>query len=107
MNTIRITNATEEDINHTGNIVIDSSLKGLIMCEGNLTIQQNGSFQGEAHVENANIKGSFHGFLEVQERVIFSSGARFNGILDAQSMLCSLDSEMIGEIRVIPTKNKR
>ncbi len=87
--------------------MINSSLKGLIMCEGTLTIQQDGSFHGEAHVENANIKGTFDGFLEVQERVIISSGARFSGILDAQSMLCSLDSEVIGEIRVIPTKNKR
>ena len=107
MSTITITTPTTQDINHHGDVYIHSSLSGTLNCEGTLTIGSQGSVEGEAHVQNANIQGAFKGFLEVRERVIFSSGAIFHGILDAQSMLCAPDTEMIGEFRIVPNQSQR
>ena len=107
MSTINITTPSIQDINHQGDVYINSTLSGTISCEGTLIIGSQGIVDGEAHVQNANIQGMFKGFLEVRERVIFSSGAIFHGILDAQSMLCTLDTEMIGEFRIVPHKKQR
>ena len=38
------------------------------------------------------------------EHVIFSSGATFQGVLDAKAMLCPLDTTLIGDIRIKPSK---
>ena len=107
MNEYKITTPTDQDINCVGDVYIDSILSGTLFCEGTLTITARGSVQGEAHVQSANIQGTFVGFLEVRDRVIFSSGAKFQGVLDAQSMLCPPDTEMIGEFRIVPNQNKR
>ena len=83
-----------------------SSLQVIIQvrlyCEGRLTIQTDGSIIGEVHAQNAHISGDFKGFLEVQQYVIFTDGSRFEGTLDAPSMVCSLGTTLIGDIRVKP-----
>lgn len=41
--------------------------------------------------------------MEATEVVIFSSGATFEGVLDAKAMLCPLDTTIIGEVRIEPS----
>ena len=100
--TLTIEHPTAKNIEHQGNIIIAAHYSGTLCCEGRLTIQKNGSIEGEVHTQTAHISGSFTGFLEVQQYVIFTDGSKFQGTLDAPSMVCSLGTTLIGDIRVKP-----
>ena len=100
--TLTIGSPTQQDIEHAGDIIISSEYSGTLHCEGKLTIQKNGLVNGEVHAQTAHISGSFIGFLEVQQYVIFTDGSKFRGTLDSPSMVCSLGTTLIGDIRVKP-----
>jgi len=100
--TLIIEYPTTQDLDHAGDVIIASHYTGTLYCEGRLTIQTNGSIIGEVHAQNAHISGTFKGFLEVQQYVIFTDGSKFEGTLDAPSMVCSLGTTLIGDIHVKP-----
>ena len=100
--TLTIEYPTNKNLEPSGDIIIASHYSGTLYCEGRLTVQKNGSVDGEVHTQNAYISGSFRGFLEVQQYVIFTDGSKFEGTLDAPSMVCSLGTTLIGDIRVKP-----
>ena len=95
---------TQSDIEHNGDVIILSEYRGTIHCESTVYIKPNASAQGEIHTQNAHVMGYFNGFLEVRERVIFTDGSHFEGILDTANMVCYLGTTIIGEIRVTPNK---
>lgn len=90
-------------IHHTGDILIKDQFHGTIVCEGLLTIERRAEVSGEIHTRRAHIHGRFKGSMEATEVVIFSSGATFEGVLDAKAMLCPLDTTIIGEVRIEPS----
>ena len=100
--TLTIDYPTNQNLEYAGDIIIASQYSGTLYCEGRLTIQTNGSIVGEVHAQNAHISGAFTGFLEVQQYVIFTDGSKFEGTLDAPSMVCSLGTTLVGDIRVKP-----
>ena len=102
--TLHIGYPTTENLEHSGDIIITSHYSGTLYCEGRLTVQNNGYVEGEVHAQTAHIAGSFKGFLEVQQYVIFTDGSKFEGTLDAPSMVCSLGTTLVGDIRVKPQK---
>ena len=102
MNTLEIQTPTQGNVDHAGDVIISSEYSGTLYCEGKLTIQSNASVNGEFHTQTAYVFGSLKGFLEVQKHVIFTDGSKFEGILDAPSMVCSLGTTLIGDIRVKP-----
>ena len=104
MTPLTIDSPTQGDIEHNGDVIILSEYRGTIHCESTVYIKANATAQGEVHTQNAHIMGSFNGFLEVRERVIFTGGSHFERILDAANMVCSLGTTIIGEIRVTPNK---
>ena len=104
MTTLQVLVPTTQNIEHEGNIVVRSHLKGNIHCEGALIVEVDASVHGEVHVASAQIFGTVKGFLEVRERVIFTDNSYFEGILDATSLVCSAKTTLIGEIRVTPNK---
>lgn len=89
---------------HPGDVIVRTPFNGQIICEGRLTIEKQASVSGEVHTRTAHIHGAFTGLLEVTDHVIFSSGATFQGVLDAKAMLCPLDTTLIGDIRIEPSK---
>ena len=95
---------TNSDICHSGDVIVRSHFDGQIICEGLLIIEKQASVSGEIHTQTAHIHGCFTGLLEAREHVIFSSGATFQGVLDAKAMLCPLDTTLIGDIRIEPSK---
>ena len=99
---LTIGSPTRQDIEHTGDIIISSEYSGILHCEGKLTIQNKGKVNGEVHAQKAHISGSFEGFLEAQQYVIFTDGSKFEGTLDTPSMVCSLGTTLIGDVRVKP-----
>ena len=102
MNTTEINHPTQKDLIIEGNLMVNSHLKGTIYCDGTCIITEHGILEGELHTQRAHISGQFQGFLEVKEHVIFRDGSKFNGVLDASSMVCSLQTEIVGELRVRP-----
>lgn len=101
-NVLTIGSPTMRDIEHAGDIVISSQYSGILHCEGTLTLQKSGVINGEVHAHTAYISGSFKGFLELQQYVIFTDGSKFEGTLDTPSMVCSLGTTLVGDIRVKP-----
>ena len=101
---LTIGSPTREDIEHAGDIIISSEYSGILYCEGKLTIQNKGIVNGEVHAQTAHISGSFKGFLEAQQYVIFTDGSTFEGTLDTPSMVCSLGTTLIGDVRVKPQR---
>ena len=99
---LTIESPTNKNLEHPGDIIIASNYSGTLYCEGILTVQKNGFVDGEVHAQIAHISGSFKGFLEVQQYVIFRDGSKFEGTLDAPSMVCSLGTTLVGDIRVKP-----
>ena len=102
--TLTIGNPTTENLEHPGDIIIASHYSGTLHCEGRLTVQKDGMIEGEVHAQTAHISGSFKGFLEVQQYVIFTDGSKFQGTLDAPSMVCSLGTTLVGDVRVKPQR---
>ena len=99
---LTIGSPTRQDIEHAGDIIIASEYSGILHCEGKLTIQNKGEVNGEVHAQTAYISGSFKGFLEAQQYVIFTDGSKFEGTLDTPSMVCSLGTTLIGDVHVKP-----
>jgi len=99
-----LTEPTHRNIEHKGDIIISDEYVGLMHCEGHLTIKKTAVVSGEIHTQSAHISGVFKGFLEVEKHVIFTDGSLFQGTLDAGSMVCSLRTTLIGDIRVKPRK---
>ena len=102
--TLVLRTPTHDNIEYKGDITILDKYIGQIYCEGLLTIKDTATVSGEVHTQSAHISGSFKGFLEVEKHVIFTDGSLFQGTLDAGSMLCSLKTTLIGDIRVKPRK---
>ena len=95
---------TQGDVEHNGDVIIINEYRGIIHCESTVYIKENATVFGEIHTQKAHVMGYFNGFLEARERVIFTDGSRFEGILDTSNMVCSLGTTIIGEIRVTPNK---
>ena len=83
-----------------GDVRIEGSFSGTLISDGNLYLGKNSSFEGEAHVVNAQIEGSFSGALESKGQTSFTSSAKFNGILDTQLADIAVGTELIGEVRI-------
>ena len=81
--TLTIEYPTHQNLEHAGDIIIASHYAGTLYCEGRITIQTNGSIVGEVHAQNAHKTGTYKGFLEVKQYVIFTDGSKFEGTLDA------------------------
>ena len=101
---LTIGSPTQQDIEHAGDIIISSEYSGILHCEGKLTIQDKGTVIGEVHAQTAHVSGTFKGFLEAQQYVIFTDGSKFEGTLDTPSMVCSLGTTLVGDVRVKPNR---
>ena len=102
MKPLQILEETNQDIDYAGDIIVHTTYRGTIFCEGTLTVKVKGSIVGEVHTQRAHIFGCVKGFLEAQEHVIFTGGSHFEGTLDAGNLVSALNCTIIGEIRVTP-----
>ena len=68
----------------------------------NSQYRDKGTVIGEVHAQTAHVSGTFKGFLEAQQYVIFTDGSKFEGTLDTPSMVCSLGTTLVGDVRVKP-----
>ncbi|MFK8161049.1 MAG: polymer-forming cytoskeletal protein [Lewinella sp.] len=86
VNTIDAHTAITGDLKAGGDIRIDGSLNGNLVCEAKLIIGPKGHIEGDVTCLNATIEGSFKGNLVVKEMLTLQATAKVNGDVKAKKM---------------------
>ena len=81
---------------------ISGHFSGTLYTTKTLYVEKKGSFEGEAHVASAHIKGCFLGNLEVHLQSFFYETSDFKGILDSSTAMIVPGAKLSGEIRIAP-----
>lgn len=72
------------DMNVDGNIRIEGTFQGTIICEHTFTLGKNASFHGNVECMEAHIMGSLKGNLRSFETCTLYPTARMTGLLDTK-----------------------
>ena len=71
--------AVQGDINSTGDLRIDGTLKGSIKTEGKLVLGQNGHIEGDVVCQNADVSGKIDAKITVSNLLSLKETAKLNG----------------------------
>ena len=86
VNTIDSQTSIKGDLKAGGDIRIDGSLTGNLICEAKLIIGPKGRIEGDVTCKNATIEGSFKGNLTVKESLTIQATAKVEGDVKAAKM---------------------
>jgi cytoskeletal protein CcmA (bactofilin family) len=74
------------DINSNGDIRIDGTLQGNIVCTAKVVIGANGVVEGDISGQQADIMGKVSGTIKVKELLQLKGGSNVNGNLHAAKL---------------------
>ena len=77
-------NTQKGEMNVDGDIRIEGSFQGDLVCEHTFTLGKNASFEGHIECINAHIMGSLKGSIRIFETCIIYSSARIYGLMDTK-----------------------
>lgn len=86
VNTIDSQTYIKGDLKAGGDIRIDGSLTGNLVCEAKLIIGPKGHIEGDVTCKNATIEGTFKGNLIVKESLTIQASAKVEGDVKAAKM---------------------
>jgi cytoskeletal protein CcmA (bactofilin family) len=86
VNTIDVQTAIKGDLKAGGDIRIDGSLNGNLVCEAKLIIGPKGRIEGDVTCKNATIEGAFKGNLTVRDSLTVQATAKVEGDVKAAKM---------------------
>lgn len=86
VNTIDAQTSIKGDLKAGGDIRIDGSLTGNLICEAKLIIGPKGRIEGDVTCKNATIEGTFKGNLIVKESLTIQATAKVEGDVKAAKM---------------------
>jgi cytoskeletal protein CcmA (bactofilin family) len=86
VNTIDAQTSIKGDLKAGGDIRIDGSLTGNLVCEAKLIIGPKGRIEGDVTCKNATIEGVFNGNLIVKESLTIQATAKVEGDVKAAKM---------------------
>ncbi|MCX8209515.1 MAG: polymer-forming cytoskeletal protein [Lewinella sp.] len=86
VNTIDSQTYIKGDLKAGGDIRIDGSLTGNLVCEAKLIIGPKGHIEGDVTCQNATIEGTFKGNLIVKESLTIQATAKVEGDVKAAKM---------------------
>lgn len=86
VNTIDAHTSITGDLKAGGDIRIDGSLNGNLVCEAKLIIGPKGKIEGDVTCLNATIEGTFKGNLVVKEMLTLQATANVSGDVKAKKM---------------------
>lgn len=86
VNTIDAQTSITGDLKAGGDIRIDGTLKGNLVCEAKLIIGPKGRIEGDVTCLNATIEGAFKGNLVVREMLTLQATADVTGDVKAKKM---------------------
>jgi cytoskeletal protein CcmA (bactofilin family) len=87
-----------------GNMRIDGKVLGDVTVNGNLTLGDGSSIEGEVKAMNVTISGSVKGTVEANEKVILESGSSLVGDLTAKILVVEEGAKFDGKSNMNSTK---
>jgi cytoskeletal protein CcmA (bactofilin family) len=107
VNTIDAHTSIQGDLKAGGDIRIDGSLTGNLICEGKLIIGPQGTVDGDVTCVNAAIEGNFIGNLTVKEMLTLQATANVKGDVKATKMAVLGGCQMNGTCTVPYNTNEQ
>lgn len=86
VNTIDVQTSITGDLKAGGDIRIDGTLNGNLVCEAKLIIGPKGRIEGDVTCRNATIEGIFKGNLTVRDSLTIQATAKVEGDVKAAKM---------------------
>lgn len=86
VNTIDAQTSINGDLKAGGDIRIDGTLTGNLICEAKLIIGPKGRIEGDVTCKNATIEGAFKGNLTVRDSLTIQATAKVEGDVKAAKM---------------------
>ncbi|NQY10888.1 MAG: polymer-forming cytoskeletal protein [Flavobacteriales bacterium] len=112
-NTIAAGTIIEGKIVTQGDIRVDGTIKGSIICEGKIVVGESGVIEGETKCRNANISGTIKAKINVTELLALRATAKLIGDIVADKLsvepgaiftgACKMDSTVIKDINTEDT----
>ncbi len=96
LNLIGIGTSITGDINSSGDLRIDGTVKGNVYSKARLVLGPNGKIEGDIHAQNADIQGSVKGKLMVGEILFLKTSALINGDIITNKLVVESGAEFNG-----------
>lgn len=96
LNLIGVGTSITGDINSSGDLRIDGSVKGNVYSKARLVLGPNGKIDGDIHAQNAEIQGSVKGKLMVGEILFLKNSALINGDILTNKLVVESGAEFNG-----------
>jgi cytoskeletal protein CcmA (bactofilin family) len=100
VNTIDAKTTIEGNLKAGGDIRIDGTLIGNLICEAKLIIGPKGNIEGDVECAQATIEGTFKGNLVVREELTLQASAKVTGDVKAKKMAVLGGSQINGTCTV-------
>lgn len=84
-----------------GNMRIDGKIFGDVTVNGNLTLGDSATVEGEVKAMNITLSGSIEGSVEANEKVILESGSSLVGDLSAKILVIEEGAKFNGKSSMI------
>jgi len=100
VNTIDANTTIEGNLKAGGDIRIDGTLIGNLICEAKLIIGPKGNIEGDVECATATVEGTFKGNLVVREELTLQASAKVTGDVKAKKMAVLGGSQINGTCTV-------
>jgi len=84
-----------------GNMRIDGKILGDVTVNGNLTLGDSATVEGEVKAMNVTLSGSIEGSVEANEKVILESGSSLVGDLSAKILVIEEGAKFNGKSSMV------
>lgn len=96
LNLIGIGTSITGDINSSGDLRIDGTVKGNVHSQARLVLGPKGKIEGDINAQNADIQGSVKGKLIVGEILFLKASAQINGDIMSNKLVVESGAEFNG-----------
>ena len=88
------------DINSSGDIRIDGTLRGNVHCSAKVVIGAHGVVEGDIHGQQADIMGNVKGNLHVKELLQLKGNGQINGNIYASKLQVEPSAQFNGQCKM-------
>jgi cytoskeletal protein CcmA (bactofilin family) len=83
-----------------GNVALDGTIEGDVVCSGTVRIGASGHITGEIRADSVVIDGEVHGDLHVQSEITLHKSARVFGDMTTQGIVIEKGAKVEGRITI-------
>jgi len=92
----------EGEMNSSGDIRIDGTVKGTVNSKSKIVIGNTGKIEGDIHCLNADISGTIHGKSHVSEMLFLKSSAVVKGDIHTGKLVVEVGASFTGNCNMGP-----